>query len=67
MVAKVVKGSININLCLAKRAINIGLDTDLVNGCAMETHLFGIAVGTEDAKEGTGAFLDKRQARFKGR
>lgn len=56
-----------VALAMAKRAINIGLDTDLTTGCAMEAHLFGIVVGTEDAKEGTGAFLDKRQPKFKGR
>jgi len=56
-----------VALAMAKRAINIGLDTDLATACAIEAHLFGIVVGTEDAKEGTGAFLDKRQPQFKGR
>ncbi|EHQ88881.1 enoyl-CoA hydratase/isomerase family protein [Desulfosporosinus youngiae] len=56
-----------VALAMAKRAINIGLDTDLATACAMEAYLFGIAAGTEDAKEGTGAFLDKRQPQFIGR
>lgn len=55
-----------IALALAKRAINTGLDIDLATGCAMEAHYFGIVAGTEDAKEGTGAFFEKRQARFRG-
>ncbi len=56
-----------IALALAKRAINTGLDTDLATGCAMEAHYFGIVTGTEDAKEGAGAFFEKRPALFKGR
>lgn len=55
-----------IALALAKRAINSGLDNDLATGCVMEAHYFGIVVGTDDAKEGTGAFFEKRQAQFKG-
>ncbi|KUO74837.1 MAG: enoyl-CoA hydratase [Desulfosporosinus sp. BRH_c37] len=66
LAAKLAKGA-PIALAMAKRAINLGLDTDLTTGCDMEAHLFGIVVGTEDAKEGTGAFLDKRQPQFKGR
>ncbi len=56
-----------LELALAKRAINTGLETDLASGCAMEAHYFGIIAGTEDAKEGTGAFLAKRPPRFQGR
>lgn len=56
-----------IALALAKRAINTGLNTDLSTGCEIEAHYFGIIAGTEDAKEGTGAFLEKRQAHFTGR
>jgi enoyl-CoA hydratase len=66
LASKLAKGA-PVALAMAKRAINLGLDTDLATGCAMEAHLFGIVVGTEDAKEGTGAFLDKRQPQFKGR
>lgn len=56
-----------IALALAKKAINTGLDTDLASGCEIEAYCFGIIVGTEDAKEGTGAFLEKRKAVFTGR
>ncbi|MEW6425439.1 MAG: enoyl-CoA hydratase-related protein [Bacillota bacterium] len=56
-----------VALALAKRAINAGPEMDLAAACALEAHFFGIAAGTEDAKEGTRAFLEKRPARFKGR
>lgn len=53
-------------LKLAKNVINAGLEVDLTSGCEMEAHCFGLAAATADAKEGTGAFLEKRPARFKG-
>lgn len=56
-----------VALALAKRAINTGLDTDLATGCKIEAHYFGIIAGTEDGKEGTRAFLEKRPACFSGR
>jgi enoyl-CoA hydratase len=31
-----------------------------------EATLFGLAAGTEDMREGTTAFLEKRKAEFKG-
>jgi enoyl-CoA hydratase len=36
-------------------------------GMAAERYLFGLAASTEDMKEGTAAFLEKRKAVFKGR
>jgi len=40
---------------------------DLDEGLAAEQRGFATAFGSEDAKEGIGAFLGKRQARFQGR
>lgn len=36
-------------------------------GMAAERRLFGLAASTEDMKEGTGAFLEKRKPLFRGR
>ncbi len=48
-------------------AVNTGLDMPLAAGCAHEATLFGLAAATEDMREGTRAFLDKRKPAFKGR
>jgi enoyl-CoA hydratase len=48
-------------------AVNKGMETPLAEGLYMEAVLFGMASATEDKKEGTSAFLEKRQAQFKGK
>lgn len=55
-----------VALGLAKEAVNRGLGTTLPQGLEIEADLFGLAATTEDMREGTSAFLEKRAAEFKG-
>src|SRR5215471_17506168 len=48
-------------------AVNKGLETTQAEGLSLEAALFGLCAGTEDKKEGTQAFLQKRAAQFQGR
>jgi enoyl-CoA hydratase len=50
-----------------KAAVNRGMDMGLEDACMYEAALFGALTQTEDAKEGTGAFLEKRAATWKGK
>ena len=47
-------------------AVNKGLDMAFPDAQVYEATLFGLAASTEDMREGTRAFLDKRKAEFKG-
>jgi enoyl-CoA hydratase/carnithine racemase len=51
----------------AMEAVNKGMESTLAEGLYLEATLFGVACATEDKKEGTTAFLEKRPAQFKGR
>ena len=55
-----------IALGLAKEAVVRGLDVSLYQGLEIEADLFGLAASTEDAREGTAAFLAKRAPTFEG-
>jgi enoyl-CoA hydratase/carnithine racemase len=48
-------------------AANKGLETSQSQGLALEASFFGICAATEDKKEGTTAFLEKRTPQFRGR
>jgi len=51
----------------AMEAVNKGLEMTLSEGLYLEAVLFAVACSTEDKKEGTAAFLEKRAAQFKGK
>ena len=48
-------------------AINKGMETSQSEGFALEASYFGLCAATEDKKEGTSAFLEKRAPQFHGR
>jgi enoyl-CoA hydratase len=56
-----------IALALTIEAVNVGYDLPLDEAMQMEATAFGLAAATEDMREGTRAFLEKRQATFAGR
>jgi len=55
-----------IALGLAKEAVVRGSELTLPQGLEIEADLFGMVTTTEDMKEGTSAFLEKRTANYKG-
>ncbi|QEE48712.1 enoyl-CoA hydratase [Flavobacterium alkalisoli] len=63
--SKIMKNS-PVAISAAIRAINANYE-DGVNGYDAEIKAFGEAFGTEDFKEGTTAFLEKRKAEFPGK
>lgn len=65
--AQKIAGMGKVSLRAAKQAINTGLNTDLATGCHIEIDAFALCLASEDSKEGTQAFLDKRRANFRGR
>ncbi len=48
-------------------AVNKGMEMNLAEGLYMEATLFGLCCATEDKREGTTAFLEKRPPQFKGK
>jgi len=51
----------------AMEAVNKGMEIALAEGLYLEAVLFSVACSSEDKKEGTTAFLEKRAAQFKGK
>lgn len=52
---------------LAMQAVDTGLDVGLDAGMLLEAGAFGICASTEDLREGTRAFLEKRRPVFAGK
>lgn len=51
---------------LALEAVNHGLESSTEDALALESNLFGLLATTRDMREGMKAFLEKRNADFKG-
>lgn len=64
--ARVIATKGKVALRAAKQAINAGLNADLATGLSIEQDAFSLCMASEDAKEGTQAFLEKRKPLFKG-
>jgi len=56
-----------VALRLSMQAIHQGLQMTQAEGLAVEAALFGLSCATEDMREGTRAFLEKRKPAWKGR
>ena len=56
-----------IAIKFALDAANKGLETSQSEGLSLEASYFGLCAATEDKKEGTTAFLEKRAPQFQGR
>jgi enoyl-CoA hydratase len=56
-----------VSLRFTLEAVNSGLELPLADAQAQEATLFGLLCTTDDMKEGTRAFLEKRPAKFTGK
>jgi len=56
-----------VALALTMQAVDAGLNMSLEDGLRFEAAAFGVSAATEDRREGTKAFLEKRAAQFTGR
>ncbi len=64
--ARIIADKGRVSIRAAKQAVNMGLNADLQTGLHMEVDAFALCMTSEDAKEGTSAFLEKRKAEFTG-
>jgi enoyl-CoA hydratase len=66
-ILKKIASNAPIAVKLALEAANMGMDTSQGEGLLLEASYFGLCAATEDKKEGTSAFLEKRAPHFQGR
>jgi enoyl-CoA hydratase len=66
-ILKKIASNAPIAVKLALEATNKGLETSQSEGSLIEAAYFGLCAATEDKKEGTTAFLERRAPQFHGR
>jgi enoyl-CoA hydratase len=66
-ILKQISANAPVAIKFSLEAANKGMDTSQAEGFALEASYFGICAATEDKKEGTAAFLEKRAPQFHGR
>jgi enoyl-CoA hydratase/carnithine racemase len=66
-ILKGISANAPIAVKLSLEAVNKGLETGQAEGLLLEASYFGLCAATEDKKEGTSAFLEKRAPQFHGR
>jgi enoyl-CoA hydratase/carnithine racemase len=66
-ILKKIAANAPIAVKLALEVTNKGLETSQSEGSLLEASYFGLCAATEDKKEGTSAFLEKRAPQFRGR
>jgi len=67
VILKQIAANAPIAVKFALEAANKGLETSQSEGLLLEASYFGLCAATEDKKEGTSAFLEKRAPQFQGR
>ncbi len=65
--AKLIASRGPLAVAAAKRVLRSGADAGLAQGLALEAEAFGLVFASEDMREGTRAFLEKRPAKFQGK
>jgi enoyl-CoA hydratase/carnithine racemase len=66
-ILKMIASNAPVAVKLSLEAVNKGFNANQGEGLALEASYFGLCAGTEDKKEGTSAFLEKRAPHFLGR
>ncbi len=66
-IAKKIAANAPLAVKFAMEAIEHGMEMPQEEGLFLEATLFGLCCATEDMREGTRAFLEKRPPQFKGR
>lgn len=66
-ILKKIASNAPIAVKFALEAANKGMETSQSEGLLLEASYFGLCAATEDKKEGTAAFLEKRAPQFRGR
>ena len=66
-ILKQIAANAPVSMRLSLEAVNRGMDTSQSEGFALEASYFGLCAATDDKREGTSAFLEKRMPQFHGR